>query len=415
MVRIVILYYVTDARIPSERAHSIQVQSTVQKLSRKWPQTCLVVPRRRQTIWVKRHQQDLDWQPALEGIEFKRLPCIDVLATGIIKDRQKARLRALRNRIASYILALSFCVSLTVFFFQRRKTKGVIYTRDVLITAFLGYIAPIIGMKVIYEAHFYPMTRFGTILNRSLKVHGIVALNQIIRNLFQTRMQVNTPFVVAHDGAEAVQTSEMDEKISSLKIHPEDRIVLYLGHAYKGKGVEILIAAVRNLPNSIRDILKIVVVGGNTEDLLVMKEIAKKEGTTNDVIFTGHLPHGEALKYVAQADICVLPNTRTNHSQFFTSPMKLFEYMAVGKPIIASSLPSIRYVLKNEQNALLCQAEDPKSLAKAIERLIRDAKLAKKLGENAKKDFEANFTWEARAEVINRFLIEIITNDQVLV
>src|SRR4029453_17817516 len=84
-------------------------------------------------------------------------------------------------------------------------------------------------------------------------------------------------------------------------------------------------------------------------------------------------------------------------STHFTSPLKLFEYMAAGRAIVASDLPAIREVLRHEVNALLVTPGDSTALAGGIERLLADSELAARLARNALNDVD-DYTWSRRAE-----------------
>lgn len=105
------------------------------------------------------------------------------------------------------------------------------------------------------------------------------------------------------------------------------------------------------------------------------------------------------MALISVADVLVLPNkSGWRESELFTSPMKLFEYMASGKPVVASSLPSIREIL-SDNNAFLVQPNNPAELARGIETLISNPELGKKLAAQALADV-AQYSWEMRAKKI---------------
>ena len=95
--------------------------------------------------------------------------------------------------------------------------------------------------------------------------------------------------------------------------------------------------------------------------------------------------------------------TRSAFGTSFTSPLKLFEYMAAARPIVASDLPALREVLRDGENALLVPPEDPVALAVAIRRLQEDPALAERLAGQAARDVRA-YTWEERGRRIVEFL-----------
>ncbi len=121
--------------------------------------------------------------------------------------------------------------------------------------------------------------------------------------------------------------------------------------------------------------------------------------------FTGHLPPSAVASQLARADIVALPNPASAISTHSTSPLKLFEYMAAGKAIVASRLPSLGEVLTDEVNALLVTPGDADALAGGIRRLVNDPALRAGLG-SAARDAVAEYSWDRRAE-----RLEILFND----
>jgi glycosyltransferase involved in cell wall biosynthesis len=109
--------------------------------------------------------------------------------------------------------------------------------------------------------------------------------------------------------------------------------------------------------------------------------------------------------YLREFDVCLLPNQRKVFAHgakeggidigAYTSPLKMFEYMAHAKPIIASNLPVIREIL-NEENSLLVGCDDFEAWARAI-RQLSSPELRGQLGKRAYRDFEQRYTWSARA------------------
>ncbi|MSU73604.1 glycosyltransferase, partial [Candidatus Kaiserbacteria bacterium] len=113
----------------------------------------------------------------------------------------------------------------------------------------------------------------------------------------------------------------------------------------------------------------------------------------------GHVPHAMVPLWQSAADVLVLPNTGTQDiSTKYTSPMKLFEYMASGRPIVASDLPSIREVLP-EDSGFYCAADNPRELAAAIRKVIDGPDEARLRADRA-VDLVRAYAWEARARRI---------------
>lgn len=111
-----------------------------------------------------------------------------------------------------------------------------------------------------------------------------------------------------------------------------------------------------------------------------------------DVCFTGAIPSGKIPEFIAAMDICVVP-----HSNDYRSPIKLFEYMAQGRAILAPDLEPIRMALEDQTNALLFPGEDHSALAAKLLQLVEQPQLRERLGQRARSDCLARHTWEQNA------------------
>ena len=154
-------------------------------------------------------------------------------------------------------------------------------------------------------------------------------------------------------------------------------LVGYAGHLYAWKGVDVLLEALAALPE-----VDGLIVGGHERepDLARVKALAERCGIAGpgDV----HRPRRRrrrCRRSSARADVLVLPNPASAISTRFTSPLKLFEYMAAGRPIVASDLPAIREVLTPTSNAVLVAPGDAAALAAGIRRVLADPALAARL------------------------------------
>lgn len=163
--------------------------------------------------------------------------------------------------------------------------------------------------------------------------------------------------------------------------------IIYAGSLFGWKGVEDLVEAAAALPGCC-----ISIVGGSTEQVTRLRAMAPSGGA--QIELHGQLPHAEVGLALQSACIAVLPN-RDEPDSGFTSPIKLFEYMAAGCAIVVSDLPPMREILGAE-DAMWTTPGDPQSIAAAIAALVRDPDRARRLGERVRLKSE-RFTWKARA------------------
>lgn len=171
----------------------------------------------------------------------------------------------------------------------------------------------------------------------------------------------------------------------------------YVGHLYAGKGADFILLLARNMPNYFFHI-----VGGREQDIARLR--AKLDLPSNLTIH-GWIPPALVPAKLNEFDLLLLPNmdrvflgsSRTDIGRW-TSPLKLFEYMASGKAIVSSNLPVLREVLNHGENAWLCAPGEVDEWVTAISYLAGEKELRKFLGENAERDFLRKFSWERRAE-----------------
>lgn len=128
-------------------------------------------------------------------------------------------------------------------------------------------------------------------------------------------------------------------------------------------------------------------------------EAVAKNDLASRVSLPGLVPHADMPAYLAACDVLVSPHGRqADGGEFFGSPTKLFEYMAAGRPIVASAVGQIADVLQDEQSALLVPPDDPAALSQAIVRLVDDPCLRSRLGQSARQAAVERHTWRQNAE-----------------
>jgi glycosyltransferase involved in cell wall biosynthesis len=223
---------------------------------------------------------------------------------------------------------------------------------------------------------------------------GVVAITRALRDALQERHGALPPSRVIPDGA---RVDAVPSKREGPRSPPR---VYYVGQLYPWKGVDVLVEAMRLVESA-----DLVVIGGlpPEPDLDRLKRLASKLGLEDRLRFRGFVPPSELPAETAQADVFAIPLLDSTTARLFTSPLKLFEAMASGRPLVASDLPSIREILTHEENALLVPPGNPRALAAAIERLLRDRELSRRLAARAAEDVKA-YSWERRAEAIEEFL-----------
>jgi len=247
------------------------------------------------------------------------------------------------------------------------------------------------GIPLLYEAHeVFADTAPRRRRARSAKLEGCVAARAqaIVANSHATAERLRERYGLARSIHVIPNGVDFRSLIPEKDwAHCAERIV-YAGSFFGWKGVADLVAAARELPG-----LRIRLLGGDEDSIRSMREQAVKEGAALE--FTGRVSPRRVAEALEQACIAVLPN-RADADSAFTSPIKLFEYMAAGCAIVASDLPAVREILA-EDEAVWFRAGDARSLAAALRLLAADSGLARALSARVRAKARL-YTWSARGE-----------------
>lgn len=228
-------------------------------------------------------------------------------------------------------------------------------------------------------------------------VAGVVALTGHLLDDIRADYGYRGPGVVAPDGVDTAWF-----QLPGIGGEPNHiPVLLYLGSLHVWKGVETAIRAIVHVPGALLRI-----AGGTEARIAELKAVAVALGVRERVEFLGHVPPAQRHAVIAQADICLLPLANYTIAERHTSPLKLFEYLALGKPVVASDLPSIREVVEDGKSALLFPAGVAEAMAQAVNGLLASPELRERLSQAA-RSVAADYTWAARAGRIAAFIRQV--------
>ena len=288
---------------------------------------------------------------------------------------------------------------------MRKGLYDITVTRNI-IYAFLA--AKVFGVPVVYDAH-HPLVTGARPLFRAIKDSpNLVRFSTNTRGLADIYLEEGLPpekLVVAHNGVDLERYAnlpEKDEARRKLGLPIDKDIICYSGNIYEGRGIELLIDISLRLPDA-----KFLIVGGRDEDVLRYRQLASQKNASG-IKLTSYVSHDLIPLYLAAADVLVMPYTTAmtirggTVATDFTSPIKLFEYMASGRPIVATSLPSVMELLRDGENAVLVPPDSEVALYEGLSRVLRDGALAARIASGALADVRG-YTWEERVKKVLGF------------
>jgi len=218
------------------------------------------------------------------------------------------------------------------------------------------------------------------------------------RGIQESKILVNPNGVDIQRYKPTVSGREVREKC---KINSNETVIGFIGTFGQWHGVlEMAHAIVLFFQKYELQNVKFLLIGKGTL-LNDTVKIITDAGLNDNVIFTGQVPQEEGPEYLAACDILLSPHIpNPDGTKFFGSPTKLFEYMAMGKAIIASNLFQIGEILTHRETGLLTEPGSIEELTRAMFDLINDKELRERLGENARKQAEKSHTWDKHVENI---------------
>jgi glycosyltransferase involved in cell wall biosynthesis len=187
---------------------------------------------------------------------------------------------------------------------------------------------------------------------------------------------------------------DLSRTVGVPKYREADRfMVVYVGGITRVRGLEILIRAASIAKPKLPSLL-VCLVGHHRreEELQELLELVKELDLLSTVRHIGKVPHEEALNWMASADVCALVLTANIKNFQFTFSVKLFEYLALNRAVVAPDIPGVRLVLRHEENGLLYEPGNPESLAELLLRLHEEPELKKRLEQTARASI-AMYDW----------------------
>ena len=293
----------------------------------------------------------------------------------------------------SYLLSFSS-------FLKNASSHNLVYTRS----ARMAWVAVKMSREVILELHDPLIPIRCRFLKRSFTAGHLKLLIATTDRLKQD--------VIEHTGIPehrifvaggAASRDYLELSSAPLEQRPAFRgHIGYAGSALNGKGVEIILQCAEAMPDVAFHIL-----GPSIKECNKIKGVGRIE---KNVILHGFLPGHQVIPILKSMDALLLPNQPSVFIRSgadigqHTSPLKLFEYMACNRPIIASDVSVFRGILRDEENALIVSATNAQAYSQAIERILADNFFASNLASVSLLEFEQKYTWDNRVERIADFM-----------
>lgn len=363
--------YISNAILPSKSANSIHIMKMCQALADNGHEVTLLAPNYKDQI--ESNVSDIfSFYGVRDNFILKKLPMPNI-----------------KGKLLFYIFG--------VLLFLFKNKFDYVYSRFI----YGSIIASVLRLDNIYESHApicvsNKLERwfFSKLISMPSFKRLVVISGTLKKYYLDKYPNLSKEIQVAHDGADPVidfdRKAKLAGKSGTIKVG-------YIGHLYRGKGIEVI----ENICDKVPGDIEFHIVGGTAQDV----EYWKSKCNRTNVFFYGFVPQKEVSSYINALDICLLPNQKVvrtfgskgdNGSNIgeYTSPLKLFDYMSHRKAIISSNHEVLCEVL-NANNSLLVGADDFDAWLLALERL-REEGFRNRLAEQAFQDF-SKYSWKNRA------------------
>src|SRR3989344_646079 len=369
------IMYVANARMPTEKAHGIQIAKMCEAFIEQGVDIELVVPSR--------------------GTDVRSLKEFYGLRTDVPMTRRWVP-DWYGSRVGFAASSLVFAIQYFLHLGWRRyiRREGfIIYTTD--LDQFSFFLLPFLGVLYFAEMHDAKKKRWAFRL-LFWRVRATIAVNDIIKKELEAVFSIPPENIMMRpNGYDAGLFRHPEEKIAArhaLGLPPAKNIALYVGRIYPWKGLDTLVHTARLLP----DVL-FYLVGGTADALQMLGE-----GIPPNLVCAGSRDHAEIPRWLWAADVLLVFGTEKDaYSYFHTSPMKLFEYMAAFRPIVASRTPAIETAV-SEEKVFFCAPDDSADAAERIQYVLTHSDEAHRKVAHAAGGL---YSWDMRAADITDFML----------
>ncbi len=378
------ILYLANLRLPTEKAYGLQIGKMCEAFAKSGLEVTLVYPYRQNHI----PESIFDFYNIKNNFELRELYSPDFYWPGSL-DR-------FSFLIKSFIAAVRLSVHALV------QKPDIIYTRDEL----PAFLMSLFRSNVIFEMHKFSSRRMFFYKAFRMLETKVVCISEGLKKELDGLGFLPENIIVSHDGVDVDEFNVdlgLEEARRQLNLPQKGHLLGYVGSLTtmgERKGLDELFEAFKMIGSGSH----LVVVGSsvNPAEVKYYKEYAERLGLSEEVIFVGRVPYGQVPVYLKAFDVLAMPFPNTKHYATYMSPLKLFEYMASDRPIVATRLPSVTSIL-NERNSVLVEPGEVKSLADGIKKILENKNFATQIANQALEDVKFSYTWEKRAAQIISF------------
>ncbi|MEG3934896.1 glycosyltransferase family 4 protein [Microcoleus sp. T3_B1] len=278
------------------------------------------------------------------------------------------------------------------------KSTKIVHTRD------WNFVKAAVknGIPAIYEQHHHENKQFESEIVRNPLFQISVTVADTVRDSMIKNGMPSEKVITLHNGFNhlflARQTEAAQNWRKQLLEDDRQHLAVYAGGLYPFKGVDMLVDVAKELP-----LVQFAIAGGDSSQVTAYQQLAKSQ-QVNNIKFLGYLPQNQLASLLQAADVLTHPHCLTEAATF-TSPLKFFDYMASGTPIVATEIASLMEFKSGNIAATWCEPDNPHQFAQSIRDCLTKYP-RKSEGYAETMDFVKQFSWENRIQKIMGYVDE---------
>lgn len=359
------LYYITRARVPSEKAHAFQIVKMCEAYTQSGCNVSLIVPKRQNPIT----DNIFEYYGVKPNFSFEQIPVPQLIG-------------------ATWWGRFGYWLEGLIFLYKVRRhvtdTEAVLVTRSIEVALFFSLKKL---KRVVFELHDWPQSYTRVFAFILKKIPHVVVTSEGLADVCR---QHGIATVVVQNGVDDSFFEPHEPlKRSDFGIPEDKKVVMYIGSLQKWKGVDTLLEAARSFSHEVQ----VVVIGG-TE-----REVAQLRKSYLHVLFLGQKPTKDLARYQQMSDVLVVPNSTQDEVSFkYTSPIKLFAHLTSQKPVVATRLPAITAIVSEKEVYFFDGTST--DLVRVVNDVLSDGIEVWRKKTEAAFLLSKGFTWKKRAEAI---------------
>ncbi len=231
----------------------------------------------------------------------------------------------------------------------------------------------------------------------------IIAVTPGIKSSLQNFYNIpGEKIIVVSNGANTSLFKPLEQEAcrKELGLTPGIPHICFVGNLAPWQGIEYLVKAAPSILSQLPECRFLIVGDGIMKDELT--NLSREFGVEDQFIFTGVVAYERVPRYINASDVCVAPFIFARNAKIGLSPLKLYEYMACGKPVVASNISGVSDVLGASEGGIPVLPENPDALSGAVLKLLENPDLREKMGSKGLSYVTENYSWHSVAKQVDR-------------